>query len=140
MGQAKNRGSFEQRMSQAKAEREALAERLGLEKRTLKEIKADLGVPDDAQFHGYAVHDPVRDEFLSSYSDARDAVTRQWVARPEGAKCFDDFRTQGAVFCQLFLHLRELLCTGQFVIQQQIGHFFKGTCGSQVGNGIAAIE
>lgn len=91
MGQAKNRGSFEQRMSQAKAEREALAERLGLEKRTLKEIKADLGVPDDAQFHGYAVHDPVRDEFLSSYSDALDAVTRQWVARPEGAKCFDDF-------------------------------------------------
>ena len=91
MGQANNRGSFEQRMKQAKAEREALAERLGLEKRTLKEIKADLGIPDDARFHGYAVHDPVRDEFLSTYSDTMDAVTRQWVSRPEGAKCFDDF-------------------------------------------------
>ncbi|MBC7198382.1 MAG: hypothetical protein H5U32_03935 [Pseudomonas balearica] len=91
MGQAKNRGSLEQRIEQAKAERAELAEKLGLEKRTIGEIKSDLGLPEDARFHGYAVHNPEKDDFLSIYSDTKDAITKQWVNSPAGAKCFEDF-------------------------------------------------
>ena len=91
MGQAKNRGTLEQRIQQSKARTEQLAEQLGLEQRSLADIKADLGIPEDAAFHGYAVHIPEADEFLMNHVDNRDSTTRQWAKRPELAKCFEQF-------------------------------------------------
>lgn len=91
MGQAKNRGTREQRIDQARAEREELASRLGLEQRSIGEIKGELGLPDRARFHGYAVHEPAKDEFLFSFTDTNDAITRQWIGDPGLAKCFADF-------------------------------------------------
>lgn len=55
MGQAKKRGSREQR----------IAESLGLKERSLEEIKREFGLPATAKFLGYGVHLPESDEFLA---------------------------------------------------------------------------
>lgn len=91
MGQAKNRGSQADREQQAKTRRTAFAEKMGLEQRPLAEIKEELGLSPDAQFHGYAVHIPRSDEFLLQFSERKDVIARQWSKNPGLAKCFDDF-------------------------------------------------
>jgi hypothetical protein len=91
MGQAKNRGSQADREQQAKVQRNAFAEKMGLEQRSLAEIKEELGVSPDAQFHGYAVHIPSSDEFLFQHSEREHATARQWSKNPGLAKCFEDF-------------------------------------------------
>ena len=91
MGQAKNRGPLEERIKQSKARTEQLAEQLGLEQRSLADIKAELGLPEDAAFHGYAVHIPASDEFLMTFSENQESSARQWAKRPELAKCFEQF-------------------------------------------------
>jgi hypothetical protein len=91
MGQAKNRGSQADREQQAKAQRNAFAEKMGLEQRSLAEIKEELGLSPDAHFHGYAVHIPSSDEFLLQFSEQEHATGRQWSKNPGMAKCFEDF-------------------------------------------------
>lgn len=91
MGQAKNRGSQADREQQAKVQRNAFAEKMGLQQRTLAEIKEELGVSPDAQFHGYAVHIPSSDEFLFQHSEREHATARKWSKNPGLAKCFEDF-------------------------------------------------
>jgi len=91
MGQAKNRGSQADRQQQAKAQRNAFAEAMGLKQRPLAEIKKELGFPSDAQFQGYAVHIPSSDEFLLQISELEHAAARQWGKSPGIAMCFEDF-------------------------------------------------
>lgn len=91
MGQAKNRGSREERIKQAQQQRCEVAERLGLERRPLAEIKAEMGVPEDAVFRGYAVHIAASDEFLMEHRETRAAEARQWAKLPGLAKFFPAF-------------------------------------------------
>lgn len=93
MGQAKNRGSFEERRDAAfrKTEQErAAATALGLENRPIAEIIEELGLPPHSRFCGYAIHISDSDEFLLSYNDHEDSISRQWAGRPELALRFDD--------------------------------------------------
>jgi hypothetical protein len=77
------------------AQRNAFAEKMGLEQRPLAEIKEELGLSPDAQFHGYAVHIPNSDELLLQFSSVQraraHATGRQWSKSPSMAKCFEDF-------------------------------------------------
>lgn len=81
MGQAKKRGTREER----------LAQRLGLVERSLDELKRDLGVPADAEFLGYGVHLEESDEFLSEFGDQGSVTRKMWVKTPELAKLYMEF-------------------------------------------------
>lgn len=86
MGQAKNRGSKDERIREAHEKRELFLQTLGMEKYDLGEIKKDLGLPASAIFHGYAVHIPESDEFLAQSSEDTFRSGRQWAKKPELAQ------------------------------------------------------
>ncbi|AYZ78619.1 hypothetical protein ACM760_29895 [Pseudomonas aeruginosa] len=90
MGEAKNRGSKAERVQQARERQSQIAESLGLKRRPLSDIKAELGLPDSAAFHGYAVHIPASDEFLCNIKESDLQSARQWIKGPAAALCFDE--------------------------------------------------
>lgn len=81
MGQAKNRGSKEQRIAQAQ----------GLVERSLDSIRKDLGLPDTAEFLGYGIHIQDRDEFLAFIKDAPGATQKAWTKNPVDALTYGNF-------------------------------------------------
>lgn len=81
MGQAKNRGSRAQR----------IAEALGLKQRPLADIKKELGLTDDAEFLGYAVHRPGADEFLAQFYNTNLRTQKAWAKTPQVAIRYEDF-------------------------------------------------
>lgn len=81
MGQAKNRGNREQRIADA----------LGLKQRSLADIKKEYGLPDSAEFLGYAVHLPEPDEFLSKFDDNGYATKKLWAKDPQLAIQYEGF-------------------------------------------------
>lgn len=81
MGQAKQRGTREER----------LAQRLGLVERSLDELKRDLNIPADAEFLGYGVHLEESDEFLSEFREQGSVISKMWAKTPELAKMFMEF-------------------------------------------------
>lgn len=81
MGQAKQRGTRDQR----------LAQKLGLIERSLDDLKRELNIPAEAEFLGYGVHLEASDEFLSEYEDIPAMIRKMWAKTPEMAKLFKDF-------------------------------------------------
>lgn len=59
MGQAKQRGSLDDRIAEAKQQK------LVEERITINEAKCRLGLPDSAEFQGYVIHLYDEDEFVS---------------------------------------------------------------------------
>ena len=78
MGQAKLRGNKDERAAKA----------AGLRQRTLDELKQAYGLPDHAQFLGYAVHLEAGDEFLAIFKKSVDEVVKAWAKTPEMALSF----------------------------------------------------
>jgi hypothetical protein len=81
MGQAKKRGTSEAR----------LAEALGLRERKVADVRKELGLPEDAEYLGYIVHLPEKDEFLHSVIDNSAMTSRGFADKPENAKTFKTF-------------------------------------------------
>jgi len=88
MGQAKNRGSFEDRRAAALAAR---AESHGLVQRKVSEIAEELGLPPETPFLGYVVLIPKRDEFLASFRSDALMSARAWAKLPEHAHVFQTY-------------------------------------------------
>ncbi|WP_026470376.1 hypothetical protein [Alkanindiges illinoisensis] len=86
MGQAKQRGNFEERKKQA----ETLAEKYDLRPRNLKDTIKELGLPDNTSFNGYVVHLPEPDEFLAKFEENNMMIKRAYARTPILAKKFDD--------------------------------------------------
>lgn len=78
MGQAKERGSRDQRAAEA----------MGLQQRSVSEIREEYGLPESAALLGYAVHLETQDEFLAEYSNTPLAVRKAWAKTPEMALRF----------------------------------------------------
>jgi hypothetical protein len=81
MGQAKKRGTREQR----------IAESLGLRQRPLTDIKKEHGLPDSAEFLGYGVHLPEPDEFLTKFDDDGYMTKKLWAKDPQLAIHYKGF-------------------------------------------------
>jgi len=79
MGQANRRGSRDQR----------IAEAMGLQRRSVSEIRTEYGLPESAALLGYAVHLEKQDEFLAEYSNMAAAVRKLWAKTPELALRFN---------------------------------------------------
>lgn len=78
MGQAKQRGSRDERAAMA----------AGLRQRTVDDLKRQYGLPDHTLFLGYAVHLEAADEFLGKFRKSRGEISRAWSKTPESALTF----------------------------------------------------
>lgn len=81
MGQAKQRGTREQRVAQKQEQVE----------RSIEETKRRIGIPDAAEFTGYAVYLEDADEFLAGFEEELDATKKLWSKRPQDALLFNTF-------------------------------------------------
>lgn len=115
MGQAKNRGTKEQR----------IAESLGLKQRSLADIKKEYGLPDSAEFLGYGVHNAERDEFLAQFEETPAATKRAWAKDPQLALPYDEF----AEAYEVSRKCKEAIVVGMFDIGDQI--YVAGITGNQ---------
>lgn len=91
MGQAKDRGTPDERLTQSVEAKRKIAESLGLVRRDLDEVRQELDLPPSAPFLGYVVHIPTRDEFLAEFKDSSIAVSRHWTKNPGMAQRFEHF-------------------------------------------------
>lgn len=86
MGQAKNRGSLEERIIQAQ---ERQNNYYGT-KSSIEEVKQELGLPDDAQAIGYVIHLPDEDEFVAQIQDNHMIFSVGYTKLPEIAKIYEE--------------------------------------------------
>lgn len=82
MGQAKQRGSLQERIAQAQQEK------LDGEHITIEEAKRRLELPETAEFLGYVIHLYDRDEFLGSVKETALGINRAYVKIPDHAKIY----------------------------------------------------
>ena len=88
MGQAKNRGNFEQRIIEAQ-QRKAVDMGASV---SLEEIIKRHNLPDDSEFKGYVVNLPESDEFLMLSNESSSVSSRIYSRSPETAKIYENFK------------------------------------------------
>ena len=69
MGQAKSRGTKEQREAEAKKRR---LEKLNISERPIEEIYKEFDLPNDSEFLGYIINIVESDEFVAKFEDTPD--------------------------------------------------------------------
>ena len=57
----------------------------------ISDVIAELGIPANSQFLGYAVHRPDSDEFLVEYKEKDGAEKWIWAITPQLAHLYHDF-------------------------------------------------
>ncbi|MFK7338725.1 hypothetical protein ABBZ51_04730 [Acinetobacter baumannii] len=83
MGQAKQRGSLQERIASAQQQK------LDGERITIEEAKRRLELPDNAEFLGYVIHLYDQDEFVGKIEENDVAINRIYVKIPDLAQIFD---------------------------------------------------
>jgi hypothetical protein len=83
MGEASRRGNRENRVTQALDKYKASS---------IEAVKEELGLPDTAEFLGYVIHLPEKDEFLGGIKNDICIKKWAWVGAPGLALRFHDFR------------------------------------------------
>lgn len=83
MGQAKQRGSLQERIAQAQQQK------VDGERITIEEAKRRLELPDNAEFLGYVIHLYDKDEFVGKIQENDVAINRVYVKIPDLAQIFD---------------------------------------------------
>lgn len=58
---------------------------------TPEQIKLDAGLPENANFHGWLIHNPELDDFLLKSVDNGPILSFQWCRTPDSAKRYNRF-------------------------------------------------
>lgn len=58
---------------------------------TPEQIKQEAGLPKTANFHGWLIHNPEKDDFLLKAKDKNAFMTSAWCLTPESAKRYNRF-------------------------------------------------
>lgn len=82
MGQAKQRGSLDERIALAQQEK------LEGEQITIEEAKRRLELPESAKFLGYVIHLYDEDEFVGKVEETEIAINRIYVKIPDLAQIY----------------------------------------------------
>jgi hypothetical protein len=81
MGESKRRGSREERVAQSQDKTS----------NKLKAIIKALGLPENAEFHGYLIQQTEKGEFVQTIEETPELVNRTFVKTPELAMRFERF-------------------------------------------------
>lgn len=103
MGQAKQRGSWEERIKQAQAQK------LEGERITIEEAKKRLNLPEGNEFRGYVINLPDTDEFLSTFEETEARVNTAYAKIPDLAKVFHSIESAVEVAEEITKH-KLLIC------------------------------
>lgn len=76
---------------------------------TPEELKRAAGLPDNANFHGWLIHNPEMDDFLHKYRDTKDALEKLWIPFPDKAMRFNRFNRALKVIQRLELQNRVII-------------------------------
>lgn len=87
MGQAKQRGSKQDRIQAAQAKQR---EQLGIFEKPIEEVYKEYNLPETAVPIGYVINITESDEFLALYEEVDDRTNYAYTPRPELAKIFED--------------------------------------------------
>ena len=87
MGQAKQRGSKQDRIQAAQAKQR---EQLGIFEKPIEEVYKEYNLPETAVPMGYVINITKSDEFLAMYEELDDRTNYAYTPRPELAKIFED--------------------------------------------------
>ena len=87
MGQAKQRGSKQDRIQAAQAKQR---EQLGIFENPIEEVYKEYNLPENAVPMGYVINITKSDEFLAMYEELGDRTNYAYTPRPELAKIFED--------------------------------------------------
>ena len=85
MGQAKNRGSLEDRIKQSQEKQDNFYG----SKATIEEIIKGLDLPADSKAIGYVIHLPEKDEFVANIKDTAEIFSVAYTGRPELAERYE---------------------------------------------------
>ncbi|BCK31588.1 Uncharacterised protein [Vibrio cholerae] len=58
---------------------------------TPEELKKVAGLPEHANFHGWLIHSPEKDDFLLKYKEKGIAISKTWCGLPDQAMRFNRF-------------------------------------------------
>lgn len=86
MGQAKQRGTLAERISQAQERKD---DYYGQET-SLEEIIKELGLPQETEAKGYVIHLPEKDEFVAKIDDNDLTFSVAYAKIPELAMVYDE--------------------------------------------------
>lgn len=103
MGQAKQRGSREERIKQAQDQK------LEGERISIEEAKKRLNLPEGTEFRGYVINLPDRDEFLSTFDETEDLINTAYAKIPDLAKVFHSIESAVEVAEEITKH-RLFIC------------------------------
>ncbi len=82
MGEAKRRGNRAERIKQSLDKHRPVP---------TEQVREDLGFPPTAEFRGYVIHHPEKDEFLGDVRSDRLMTHWGWSKKPEHALRYQDF-------------------------------------------------
>lgn len=103
MGQAKQRGSREERIKQAQEQK------LEGKRITIEEAKKRLNLSEGTEFRGYVINLPDTDEFLSTFEETEALVNIAYAKIPDLAKVFHSIESAVEVAEEITKH-RLLIC------------------------------
>lgn len=103
MGQAKQRGSREERIKQSQDQQ------LEGERITIEEAKKRLDLPENTELRGYVINLPDTDEFLSKFEETEALVNTTYSKIPDLAKVFHSVERAVEVAEEITKH-RLLIC------------------------------
>ncbi|SON52711.1 hypothetical protein [Vibrio tapetis] len=58
---------------------------------TPEQIKKDARLPENANFHGWLIHNPECDDFLFKYKDGAHVISKKWCRLPDAAIRFNRY-------------------------------------------------
>ncbi len=72
------------------------------------DIKSEAGLPNDAKFLGWVIHEPNSDEYLVKYQSNTDYCVKGWGLSPEHAKYFKTMKKAVSVIRELEMEDRAI--------------------------------
>ncbi|SON48609.1 hypothetical protein [Vibrio tapetis] len=76
---------------------------------TPEQIKKDARLPENANFHGWLIHNPECDDFLLQYKERAGVISKKWCGLPDAAMRFNRYTRALKVLKNLELDDRAII-------------------------------
>ena len=85
-----------------------------------EELKQAAGLPENANFHGWLIHNPENDDFLFEFKESKSVVNKLWCGLPDQAIRFNRFGRALKVVERLELQNRVIIVAAFYLGTQVV--------------------